>query len=148
MQSGLAGQPHQVPIAHLILGQHQEVVISIRHLAMVGSLREIKLAPQNGLDPLLLHGVEEVHRTVDIAVVGDGSGGLPHLADVRGQLVNVAGSIEERIVGMKMEMGKLCCHTPSLEPHAAEENAANYRPTHAPTELRHLDRSRAALSAA
>jgi hypothetical protein len=43
---------------------------------------------------------------------------------VRGQLINVAGSIEERIVGVKMEVGKLCGHASSLEPAGAEENAA------------------------
>jgi hypothetical protein len=35
---------------------------------------------------------------------------------VRGELVYIAGAVEERIVGVKMEVGKLCCHLSSLSP--------------------------------
>ncbi len=34
----------------------------------------------------------------------------PILADVGGELVDVAGAIEKRVIGVEMKMGKLCCH--------------------------------------
>ncbi len=44
--------------------------------AMVVVLADVEFAAEDGLDVLLLHGVEEVDRAVDVAVVGHGGGGL------------------------------------------------------------------------
>jgi hypothetical protein len=65
-----------------------------------------------GLRSLLLHGVEEVDRAVDVAVVGHGGGGLADFAEVFGELVYVAGAVEEGVVGVEMKMGELCCARP------------------------------------
>ncbi len=81
---------------------------------MVVGLGEVELAAEDGLDVLLLHGVEEVNGAVDVAVVGHGRGGLADLVQVGGELIDVAGSIEERVIGMQMEVGKLGGHTSML----------------------------------
>ena len=63
---------------------------------------------------LLLHGVEEVNGAVDVAVIGHGGSGLAEFAEVGGEFVYVAGSIEEGVIGVEMEVGELCCHAPIL----------------------------------
>ena len=73
---------------------------------------------------LLLHRIEEVHCAEDIAMIGNGRGRLANLADVRSQFVDVARPVQKRIIRMKMEVGKLCCHSSSLEPSGTEENEA------------------------
>jgi hypothetical protein len=65
---------------------------------------------------LLLHRVKEVHGAEDVAVVGHGGGGLADLLQVRGEFVHVAGSIEQRVVGVEMEMRELSGHGASLLP--------------------------------
>ncbi len=84
-------------------------------LAEVGLfLADVELAAEDGLEVLLLHGVEEVDGAVDVAVVGDGGGGLADLGEVLGELVDVAGAVEEGVVGVEMEVRELCCHGGSL----------------------------------
>ncbi len=51
---------------------------------MVVVLADVELAAEDGLDPLLLHGVEEVDCAVDIAMIGHGGGGLADFAQVSG----------------------------------------------------------------
>ena len=41
-----------------------------------------------------------------MAVVGDGHGVLPNAVDVGYQLFDIAGAIEEGVVGMQMQVGK------------------------------------------
>ena len=83
---------------------------------MVVGFREVELAAEDGLDALFAHGVEEVDRAVDVAVVGHGGGGLTDFGEVGGELVYVAGAIEEGVVGVEMEVRELacCCHASSL----------------------------------
>ena len=64
--------------------------------------------------PCFLGGVEEVYGTVNVAVVGHGDGFLADLVDMGYELVDVAGSIEEGVIGMEMEMGEVCGHRDSL----------------------------------
>ncbi len=76
VQRGLARQSNEIAIARFVFGEHEKVLIPTAHLAMVGSLGEVEFAAENRLEILLLHGVEEVDRAVDIAMVGHGGGGL------------------------------------------------------------------------
>jgi hypothetical protein len=47
-------------------------------------------------------------------MVGDGGGGLAYFGEVFGELVDVAGTVEERVIGVEMEVRELCCHRGSL----------------------------------
>ena len=55
------------------------------------------------LDAIGLGSIEEMHCTVDVAVVGDGHGLLSDAVDVGYQLFDIAGAIEERVVGVQMQ---------------------------------------------
>ena len=55
-------------------------------------------------------------------MIGHGGGGLAELAEMAGQLVDVAGSIEERVIRVEMEVGKLCCHISMFRTRRVEEN--------------------------
>ena len=119
MQRRLARQPHEILVPRLILREHQHVVvlrIRIRLPAMILFLAHIQLAPENRLQVALLHRIEEVHRAIDIAVVRDRRSLLPDLLQMLRQLVDIASPIQQRIIRMKMKVGKLSSHTLSLLP--------------------------------
>jgi hypothetical protein len=102
MQRSLARQPNQVPVPRLILRQHQKVVVlvPIPLSPMVRILADIQLTAQNRLQVLLLHRVEEVHRAVDIAMVGHRRRSLAKVAQVRRQFVDIACPVKKRVISM------------------------------------------------
>ena len=73
---------------------------------MVLVLADVELAAQDGLDALGFGRVEEVHRAVDVAVVGHGDGFLAERGDAVDELVNVAGAVEEGVFSVQMEVGE------------------------------------------
>ena len=56
--------------------------------------------------PFCLGRIEEVHRPVDVAVVGHGDGLLAQRGDAVDELVDVAGAVEEGVFGVQMEVGE------------------------------------------
>ena len=68
---------------------------------------DVELTPQDGLDALGLRRFKKMHCAVDVAVVGDGHGLLSDAVDVGYKLFDITGAIQERIVCMQMEVGKL-----------------------------------------
>ncbi len=122
MERSLGSQANQIAIAFFVLREHQQVVVlqvRIRLGAMVIFLADVKLAPKDGLDSLLLRSVEEVHGAKDIAMVGHGDSGLAQRMNMLDQFVYVAGAVEQRIICMQMEVGKLSGHISSLVPLTA-----------------------------
>ena len=117
MKRGFTGEADEVAVALFVFSEHEEVVVAAGEFAMIVGLGEVELAAEDRLDVLLLHGVEEVNRAVDVAVVGHGRGGLADLIQVGGELVDVTGSIKERVIRMQMEVGKLGGHSSMLSPH-------------------------------
>ncbi len=120
VEGGLGGEADKVAVAGFVFGEDEEVIVlgvRVGVLAEVGVfLADVELAAEDGLERLFVHGVEEVDGAVDVAVVGDGGGGLADLGEVLGELVDVAGTVEERVVGVEMEVGELCGHEGSLLP--------------------------------
>ncbi len=108
----LGGDLHQVAVALVGLGEHDQVVVVIAvgrravH-AVVVLLADVELAADDGLDAVLLGGIVEMQRAEDVAVVGDGDGRLPELGHARHELVDVAGAIEQRVIGVQVKMDKL-----------------------------------------
>src|SRR5579862_2492976 len=82
------------------------VVVALRVGTMIFLLADVELAAEDGLDPLLLGGLEEVDGSVDVAVVGDGNGFLSDVGDALYELFYVAGAIEEGVVGVQVQMGE------------------------------------------
>src|SRR5215469_1433159 len=114
MQRGLACKPYQVAITLFVLSHHEKMVVPAGKLTMIFGFGEIKLATQDWFDVLLLHRVEEVDRAIDVAVVSHGRGFLAYLAQVAREFVDVTGAVQERVVSMKMEVGKLGGHASML----------------------------------
>ena len=83
---------------------------------MVVFLADVKLAAEDGLDSLLFRRVEEVHRAIDVAVIGHGDGGLAQRVDVLHQLVDIAGAVQQGVIGVQVQVGKLGSHASSLVP--------------------------------
>gem|GEM_PF-6250800 len=75
VQRGLGGEADEVAVAGFVFGEDKEVVVlgvGVGVLAEVGLfLADVELAAEDGLEVLLVHGVEEMDGAVDVAVVGD-----------------------------------------------------------------------------
>ena len=63
---------------------------------------DVHLAADDGLDALGLAGAVKVDRAVHHAVVGDGTGGLPHRLDELGEVADTARAVEQAVLGMDM----------------------------------------------
>ena len=108
MQRSFRGQADEIPIAFFVFGEHQEVVVLIVGSvgAVILSLADVEFAAEDGLDPLFFGRLEEVNCPVDISVVGHGDGFLPQGGDPVYQFRNVAGAVEEGVLGVQMEVGE------------------------------------------
>ena len=73
---------------------------------MVFLRTDVELAAQDRLDALCLGRIKKMHGAVDVAVIGDGHGLLSDAVDVGDQLFDVAGAIQQRVVGVQMKVGK------------------------------------------
>ena len=109
MQRRLGNDLHQVAIALVVLGQHDEVVVAValRRGAMVFLLADVKLAAQDRLHPRFFSGIDECHRAEDVAMVGHGDRGHVEFLDAADQALDLASAVEHGVVGMKMEMNEL-----------------------------------------
>jgi hypothetical protein len=108
MQARLRGNPDQVPVSLFVLRQHQQmvVVVALAGRAMIFILRNVKLAAQNRLHPLRLRRLEEVHRPIDVPVVGHRHGLLPQRRHPVNQLGDVTSPVQQRVLRMQMQMRK------------------------------------------
>jgi hypothetical protein len=83
------------------------VLIFFRSGAMVFLRANVELTPQDGLDPPGRRSFKKMHCAVDVAVIGDGHGLLSDAVDVGYKLFDITSAIQERIVCVQMEVGKL-----------------------------------------
>ena len=99
----------QVAVALLIAAQEDQVVHGgVVLVYLVGELPggHVDLAADDGLDPLRLAGLVEVHHAVHHPVVGDGHGRLAQLLHPLYQQGNAAGPVQQGELGMHMQMDK------------------------------------------
>jgi hypothetical protein len=90
------------------------VFVFVEGSAVVVVFADVEFAAEDGLDSLLLHGIEEVDCAKDVSVVGHCGSSLADFAEVACEFVDIAGAIEKRVIGVKMKVGKLCCHASIL----------------------------------
>ena len=64
-------------------------------------------APKMGLMPALGAGLGEAHRAVEAVVVGEGQGRLPQLGRPGDQLLDAAAAVEEREVGVDVQVDEV-----------------------------------------
>ena len=86
MQGRFAGEADEVAVAGFVFSEDEEVVVLVvvEWSAMVLILGDVEFAAEDGLDFLLLHGVEEVDGSKDVAVICHRGGGLADFAEVSG----------------------------------------------------------------
>ena len=98
----------EVSVAFFILGEHQQVIVVVAFAgrAVVFVFRDVELAAEDRLDAFFLRGLEEVHGAVDVAVVGHGDGLLAQRGNAVNEFLDVAGSVEEGVLGVQMEVGE------------------------------------------
>ena len=109
LRKGRRVQEAQVAVAHLVAAQQNQVVHGrVVLVYLVGALPggHIHLAADDGLDPLRLARLVEVHHAVHDAVVGDGHGALAQLLHPLDQQGNAAGPVQQGIFGMDMQVDK------------------------------------------
>ncbi len=76
-------------------------------------LRDVDFAADDGMDAGGFGGVVELHRAEEVAVIGHGHGGHFLLGDDLHQLVDIAGAVEQGIIGVAVQVdeGHLALHS-------------------------------------
>ena len=111
-------QVGQVLPADVVLGQEDQVVaLSLGPIVAIG--RDVGLAAEDGLDPVLARALVEIEGPEQVAVVGDGHGLHAALEHAGEELVQPDRAIEEAVLGMQMQMGELS-HAPSIAGNRVE----------------------------
>ena len=78
-------------------------------------LDHVRLAAQDRLDPVLLAGREELNGPVHHPVVGERQRRLAEGGRTLGQLVDLASPVEQRVLGMDVQVGASGAHRRLLE---------------------------------
>ena len=100
-------QLDQVAITGLVFAQQHQVVVAIGIvLDALPLLRDVHFAADHRMDAVLLGLVVKLHRAEQVAVVGHSDRGHLLLLHLLHQLRDLAGSIEQRVVGMAMQMNE------------------------------------------
>ena len=107
VQRGLRRNLHQVPVAFLVLGQHQQMVVSVALRRrppdiVIIFLADVQLAAHNRLHACLLCRVHKMHRAKNVPVIGHRHGRHAELFYALHQFFNVASAVEHRIIAMQM----------------------------------------------
>ncbi len=119
LQEAGGGELDEVAVAGVVGGQQREVVALARFPRRVGSdprwvgsgggrgvvVHEIDLAADDRLDAVLGARLVELHRAVHHAVVGETEGGLLELRGALGEGVDLAGAVEQGVLGVHVQMG-------------------------------------------
>ena len=111
-------QRHQILIAGVVFAeQHQMIRLRIQLVDPVEAraARHIDLAPDDRLDPVLFRRAVKIDHAVHDAVVGDGDGLLPLPAHGFHQAADPAGSVQQAVFRMKMQMNESAHDSPLLK---------------------------------
>ena len=68
-------------------------------------VHEVDLAADDRLDAVLGARLVQLHRAVHHAVVGETEGGLLELRGALGERVDLAGAVEQGVLGVHVQMG-------------------------------------------
>jgi hypothetical protein len=82
------------------------VVVALRIGAMIVLLADVQFAPKNRLHAVFLGSIEEVHRTINISVIGDRNRFLADARYALNQLFNVARTVQQGVVGVQVQVSK------------------------------------------
>ena len=126
-------QLDEVLVAGLVFGQKDQVMINVAAprgglLVEPAAGRDIDLAADDWLDALLARLPVEIHRPVEHPVVRDGQRGELQLTRPLHQTVQAARPIEQRILGVQVQMNKVGVrHEYKLPPAVRAEQERDQR---------------------
>ena len=112
VQGGFRCDLYEIAIALFVLRQHEQMVVGIafRRSALdvvIVFLADVKFAADDGLDVILVRRVYEVHSAEDIPVVGHGHGGHAKFFNALTKFFDVAGAVQQGIIGMEVQVDEL-----------------------------------------
>ena len=106
IDEALGGELGEVRVAGLVLGQQRQVVALDAPRAALGVIvDDVQLAADQRLDAVLLGGLVELDRAVHHAVVGEPERGLVERGGTGRERVDLAGTVEQRVLGVDVEVG-------------------------------------------
>ena len=99
----------EVLIAGLILAEQDKMVVAVDFVDFIeaGAGGHIDLTADDRLDACLFCGLIELDTAVHDAVVRDGDGALTTLLDAVHKLVDTAGTVQQAVFGMDVEMNEV-----------------------------------------
>ena len=103
-EEALGGERREVLEALVGRRQQRQVValdLAVAHVAVVD---EVRLEAQQRLDAVLLGGLVELDGAVHDAVVGQADGRLVEGRGALGELADVAGAVEQRVLGVDVQV--------------------------------------------
>ena len=118
------GELDQVAEARVGAGQQREVVALVAHLLAAAIVDEVGLQAHDRLDPVLAAGLVVLHRAVHHPVVGQPQRRLPVGGRALGQRVDAAGAVEDRVLGVDVEMGEAHPGPPNIRPGIGRTEAS------------------------
>ena len=86
-------------------GEQRQVVALDLALADRAVVDEVRLEPEDRLDAVLLARLEQLDRAVHHAVVGEPERRLAELRGAGGELVDLARAVEQRVLGVDVQVG-------------------------------------------
>ena len=105
VEVGGGDEVDEVAVALLVFAEEDEVVVAVGIGAgLVALLGDVDLAADDGVDAGGLGGVIELDGAEEIAVVGHGDGGHFLLDRDLHELVDIAGAVEQGVVGVAVEV--------------------------------------------
>src|SRR5215471_3744663 len=68
---------------------------------------DVELAADDWFDPDLVRGIHELDCAENVSVVGHGNGGHAEFVDAMDEVIDAAGSVEQRVVGVQVQVDEL-----------------------------------------
>ena len=106
LQKAGRGQLYEIAIALVVTGQQGQVVALcpvLRRRRVV--VDEVDLTADDRLDAVLAAGVVQLHRAVHHSVIGQTERRLAELRGAGGEILDLAGAVEQRVLGVHVQMG-------------------------------------------
>ena len=100
---------NEVFIPGFIFTQQNQVAVAVNagYLVKPGAGSHIHLTADDRLDARLFSCLIKIHTAVHHAMVGDGNGGLAQFLHPVKQLVNAARAVQQAVLRVYVQMGKL-----------------------------------------
>ena len=82
------------------------IVVALRFGAMVLFLADVELAAQDRMNAVAFRRFEKMDRAINVAVVGNGDRFLADVRDALDQLFDIAGAVEQGVIGVEVQVGE------------------------------------------